>query len=241
MKIVKNKCLILLSWVWQVLHGNPVMAADAFNHMAHFDYDPGTTYLVEASPGVPTDIELGPDEKMQGFALGDTVQWMVEELPGHVFVKPLREKLFTAGTLVTNRRVYTLEFRSVPTSGRWVQKVSWGYGGAFRGGGSSGGPMGTWHDPSPEHISSALLNTDYRIEGDSDFRPVRVFDDGRFTWIEVQSPQALPALFMVQGDQEMLVNYLVHGHYFLVQRLMPEILLRLGKNEVRIFNNGYKR
>ncbi len=190
---------------------------------------------------MPTDIELGADEKMQGFALGDTVQWMVEELPGHVFVKPLREGLFTAGTMVTNRRVYTMEFRSVPTSGRWVQRVSWSYGGILRTPGSVSNSVGVWHDPSPEHIPPALLNTDYRIEGEGDFRPVRVFDDGRFTWIEVHSPQALPALFMVQGDQEMLVNYLVHGNYFLVQRLMPEILLRLGQSEVRIFNNGYKR
>ncbi len=43
MKAVNGKCLICLSWVWQALHGSPAVAADAFNHMAHFDYDPGVS------------------------------------------------------------------------------------------------------------------------------------------------------------------------------------------------------
>ena len=65
---------------------------------------------------------------------------------------------------------------------------------------------------------------------------MRVFDDGRFTWIQVRSPQALPALFMVEEGNAVLVNYVVKGEYFVVQRLMPEMLLKLGNTEVRVIN-----
>jgi type IV secretion system protein TrbG len=65
-----------------------------------FRYDANNTYTILAMPGMPTDIQISADEKMSGFAIGDTVQWVIEELPGHIFIKPLKASLFTAGTLV---------------------------------------------------------------------------------------------------------------------------------------------
>ncbi len=194
--------------------------------VALFRYDPDSTYTLVTLPGVPTDVQLGPEEKITGLALGDTLQWMVEELPGHLFIKPLKPGLFTAGTLVTDRRVYQLQLKSTSPDGPWVQKVSWSAPLTVQGG----------ELPSPAMLDPATLNTRYRIEGDGDFRPARVFDDGRFTWIQVPSPQALPALFMVEEGNAVLVNYVVKGEYFVVQRLMPEVLLKLGNSEVRIVN-----
>lgn len=194
--------------------------------VVQFRYDPDQPYTLVTVPGVPTDVQLGIDEKITGLALGDTVQWMVEELPGHLFVKPLKAGLFTAGTLVTNRRVYQLLLKSTSAEGPWVQKVSWND--------TASAEVGEL--PSPATLDPAKINSRYRIEGEGDFRPVRVFDDGRFTWIQVHSPQALPALFMVEEGNAVLVNYVVKGEYFVVQRLMPEVLLKLGNTEVRVVN-----
>ena len=82
------------------------------NRLVVFRYDANNTYTILTMPGVPTDIQLAPEEKITGFAIGDSVQWLVEELPGHLFVKPLRADLFTAGTIVTERRTYQLTFCS---------------------------------------------------------------------------------------------------------------------------------
>lgn len=194
--------------------------------VAQFHFDPNQAYVLITLPGVPTDVQLAPDEKITGLALGDTVQWMVEELPGHLFIKPLKPGLFTAGTLVTTRRVYQLLLKSTTAEGPWMQKVSW----------DDALPVAGSELPAPASFDPATLNARYRIEGEADFRPVRVFDDGRFTWIQVRSPQALPALFMVEEGNAVLVNYVVKGEYFVVQRLMPEMLLKLGNTEVRVFN-----
>jgi P-type conjugative transfer protein TrbG len=209
------------------------------NHLVVFRYDPNNTFTIYSIPGAPTDIQLGSDEKITGFALGDTVQWLIEELPGHLFVKPLKPDLFTAGTLVTDRRVYQLAFRSLAPHGRWYQKVSWNYpeSGFIRNAGAQGSTASsatTSEIPPVDQLDPAHLNFAYDVLGEADFRPEAVFDDGRFTWLRVRSPQALPALFMVDGEGVRLVNYVIKGEYFVVQRLMPEVLLKLGKTEVRV-------
>lgn len=200
-------------------------------HQVVFRYDKDSAYTILAQPGIPTDLELGADEKVQGLAMGDTVQWMIEELPGHLFIKPIKGDLFTAGTLVTDRRIYQLHFKSSADSGAWYQRVSWSYDDRSR-------PVPTNADlpPDPEHIPANRLNLAYEIEGDGDFRPEQVFDDGRFTYLKMNAPQSLPALFMLTEEGAELVNYRVQGSYFVVQRLMPGILLKLGNREIRVLN-----
>jgi type IV secretion system protein VirB9 len=217
-------------------------ASDA--RMVVFRYDANATFTILTLPGVPTDIQLAPDEKITGLALGDTLQWMVEELPGHLFIKPLKVDLFTAGTLVTDRRVYQLVFKSTSIQGHWVQKVSWINVDTSAGKEASeatSGPSIAVEGLSAEALDPARLNFGYDIEGEGDFRPVTVFDDGRFTWIKERSPQALPALFMVDDGAAVLVNYIIKGEYFVVQRLMHEVLLKLGNAEVRVINRKYAK
>lgn len=189
-------------------------------------YDSETPTEVTTLPGVPTDLQLAPHEQITGLAIGDTIQWRVEELPGHLFIKPLRSGLFTAATLVTNQRVYPLLLRSTDPKGPWQLRVRWTV-------------------PStniiPElGLTPHSLNRHYTIKGQAEFRPHAVFDDGRFTWIDMGQPQVLPALFMVGPDGPQLVNYLLHTHYFVVQRLMPRFLLKLGGTEVSVTNEAYQ-
>jgi Type IV secretory pathway, VirB9 components len=193
-------------------------------------YDAESVTEITTVPGVPTDIELAPEEKITGLALGDTIQWRVEELPGHLFIKPLHTGLFTAATLVTNQRVYPLVLHSTNTTGAWLLRVRWTIPPAI--------PQHS-ANPPPIALIPTPRNRDYTIEGEAEFRPKAVFDDGHFTWIDMGQPQVLPALFMVGPDGPQLINYLLHSPYFVVQRLMPRFLLKLGKTEVTITNRAY--
>ena len=107
--------------------GAPTLAPDGAGHAQRFRYDPEASFAILALPGVPTDLQLAADERVTGFALGDTIQWVIEELPGHVFIKPLKSELFTAGTLVTDRRTYQLTLRSGHPRDEWMQRVTWSY------------------------------------------------------------------------------------------------------------------
>ncbi|MDE3208753.1 MAG: TrbG/VirB9 family P-type conjugative transfer protein, partial [Pseudomonadota bacterium] len=88
-----------------------------------FHYDANRAYTLYTRPGAVTDLELPAGETVQAMALGDSVQWVVEQSPGHVFIKPVRQGLFTSATLVTSRRTYQLILRSLKPEGVWFQRV----------------------------------------------------------------------------------------------------------------------
>src|SRR3546814_15139983 len=86
----------------------------------------------------------------------------------------------------------------------------------------------------PTRCSSDLaLNFRYRLSGDKpDWRPVRVFDDGRQLFVEFADGIAvgdMPPLFATgeKGEAELL-NYRVHGRYIIVDRLFERGELRMG-------------
>jgi type IV secretion system protein VirB9 len=81
-----------------------------------------------------------------------------------------------------------------------------------------------------------MLRFDYEIEGkDYDWKPVRVFDDGQKTFI--QMPKNLrvteaPVLFLLDDDAEpLIVNYRVKGDLYIVDRLLEQAELRVGTSK----------
>jgi type IV secretion system protein VirB9 len=208
-----------------------------------FRYDPNDSYLVLARPGAVTHLALEPGESVVAFALGDTVQWMVQDKGPNVFVKPVRPDVYTSGTLVTNRRTYQLGLRSSPEGGAWYQRVSWTYPAllALEGEGAAVAPAAARGTRDPDGTAIAglrldRLNFDYRVQGHAAFRPSQVLDDGRFTYLQMPAGlQEMPALFVAgsSGAGE-LVNYSVRGRYLVVHRLAERFLLKLGQDEVRV-------
>ena len=83
-------------------------------------------------------------------------------------------------------------------------------------------------------------NWDYSFNGSREIMPLHVFDDGKFTYMELQSNQAVPAIFAVdnRAGRESVVNFRSKGNYIVVQRTAPQFTLRNGKTIVAsIFNN----
>jgi type IV secretion system protein VirB9 len=83
-------------------------------------------------------------------------------------------------------------------------------------------------------VAVEALDFAYRISGDrTPWRPLRVFDDGRQTFIEFPPNVAqseLPPLFIAgaDGHVDQLVNYRVIGRRIVVERLFGRAELRLG-------------
>ncbi|CAH2902104.1 MAG: Outer membrane and periplasm component of type IV secretion of T-DNA complex, has secretin-like domain, VirB9 [uncultured Paraburkholderia sp.] len=88
-------------------------------------------------------------------------------------------------------------------------------------------------------ISLDHANFDYRVEGSAPFAPVTVFDDGRFTYLQFPHHAELPAiLVMDEKGQAEIASFIPLGDdFFEVQQSTTYgLLLRRGKEEVRIFN-----
>ena len=81
------------------------------------------------------------------------------------------------------------------------------------------------------------MNWDYDVQGDAHFRPLQVFDDGRFTMLRMADVSEMPALFLLaeKDGEALLGNYVVRGNYLVLQRLAPHgILLKIGDKEVKV-------
>ncbi|OHC99657.1 MAG: hypothetical protein A2885_04020 [Sphingopyxis sp. RIFCSPHIGHO2_01_FULL_65_24] len=87
--------------------------------------------------------------------------------------------------------------------------------------------------PVAAGLDLAALNFRYRVTGDkAEWRPVRVFDDGRQLFLEFGEGieiGEMPPLFATgdNGEAELL-NYRVHGRYMIVDRLSDRGELRMG-------------
>jgi P-type conjugative transfer protein TrbG len=197
-----------------------------------YDYAPGALYEVYAAPGYLSTILLEPGEVVVTVAAGDTARWMVEETTSGdlaephalLLVKPLRAGIRTNIVLATNRRTYLIEAIAVQGSA-YSARTAWRY------------RDDTAHRNASTFGAIALeeLNFRYRIETvrgrAPSWRPVRVFDDGRRTYVEFPldiATSEAPPLFLRDGDDVALVNYRVAGNRYVVDRLFDVAELRLG-------------
>ena len=96
-----------------------------------------------------------------------------------------------------------------------------------------------------ENILSAyknpqFYNWDYSFHGQARLKPLHVFDDGKFTYVQWNHYQTIPAIFAVNNTsgEESVINYRKVDDYIVIQELAPQFTLREGKHAVAtIFNN----
>jgi type IV secretion system protein TrbG len=211
------------------------------NAIQVYPYTEGALYRLYASPGQVSDIALQPGEDLVSVSAGDTVRWVVGDTRSgagataraHVLVKPISSGIRTNLMIATNRRTYHLELES--TDGGYMAALSWRYPADELAGLTARNERAIAREAGSIERGLTLegLNFDYRLTGDSpDWKPVRVFDDGRQVFIQMPEDIAttdMPPLFLLgaDGDAE-LVNYRVRGNYYVVDRLFRAAELRQG-------------
>ncbi len=213
-------------------------------------------HTVVCSPLRVCDIELEAGEVIQGTPqLGDSVRWTVTaattgegaERREHVIVKPTLAGLETNLIIPTDRRMYHLLL--VSDESGFVSRVAFRYPDteARRLAADLDARAAERRDLTAEFdpLQADNLNFDYRsrvVKGGRRvaFVPVRVFDDGRRTFI--QMPPTLevaetPALFVVGVDgKDQLVNFRVRNGFYIVDRIFEEAALvsAVGRHQERV-------
>jgi type IV secretion system protein VirB9 len=202
-----------------------------------FAYERGALYAIQASPQRITDIALEPGEALLSVSAGDTTRWIVGDArsgagaggQSHVLVKPNAPSLSTNLVIMTDRRVYHVELKSVTSAA--MAAVSWRYPADLVLANNPPPPLAPAPPPQPA-FAPEQLNLRYRIDGDKpDWRPLAAFDDGRQVFIEM--PEAIrkmeaPPLFVIGDEGPELTNYRVVGKYYVVDRLFTKAELKLG-------------
>ena len=197
------------------------------------------------------DVELQPGEQVNSIHLGDTARWTVEPaITGtapyevqHLIIKPLDVGLETSLIVTTNRRTYHFRLRSHRT--QFMPRVSFTY---------PGDAMAKWDALKRREVQKEQarqvntlpetgeylgdLNFDYVVSGSATWKPVRVFNDGTKTIIQMpksMSQTEAPTLLMVRKEgglftkeETVLVNYRVQGDRYIVDTIFDKAILVAG-------------
>lgn len=202
-----------------------------------YDFQDQGVFPLIAMPGRITDVVLEPGEVLTGpVAAGDTDRWMIGDTASgsgatrrvHILVKPIAPALATNLLIMSDRRTYHLELRS--SARTWFSRVGWRY--PTPPVVLVSAPPARLPDPVVPDPAGSVFG--YKLEGDRvAWRPERVFDDGRRTFVafaDTADLTALPPLYDLGEDSKTgeLIDYHVLDRTLVVDRLIDRAELRLG-------------
>lgn len=194
-----------------------------YKYIGHYDYQ--------------SVIEFESDEEIVTVSMGNSMTWQVVPAGNRMFIKPVAQDALTNMTVITNKRTYHFELHAEEASGindpKLVFVLRFIYG---RGAGIS---VSNFIDSVPDPLlEPEKYNFDYLLTGAGAISPIRIFDDGEFTYFEFADKNAeIPAFFLVHGDgSESIINFRTRGNFIVIERVAAQFTLRHGEDVVCVFN-----
>ena len=217
-------------------------------------YNPRDVVKIVAHYGFQTLVQFADGEAIENISIGDSLAWQVSpnERGNLLFLKPIERDAQTNLTIVTQlddaeQRVYVfaLDARSTLRADdpalTWTVKFRYPEVPESLITRSIRRPVNEHPvDGDEQGIDPAGWNFHYSYDGDAGQVPLRIFDNGRFTYFEFDAMTDTPAIFLVDADaNESVVNSVRRGRYFVVQRTGREFALRNGDLVTSIYNEAF--
>ena len=202
------------------------------------------------------DVALQPGEQVNSVNVGDNVRWSIEpaltgsgaEEVQHVIIKPREVGLETSLVVATNRRAYYLRLRSHKT--RYMPQVAFSYheDSAVKFEMLKARQQREIKEKTIPQTSDYLpkLSFEYDVAGHAAWKPVRVYNDGARTVIEMPPSIAqteAPILLIVRKEgglftdaEEVMVNYSLQDRRYIVDTVFEKAVLvaGVGSNQDRV-------
>lgn len=194
-------------------------------------------------------IEFDPSETIASVSLGDSTGWQVVPAENRLFLKPVDEMATTNMTVITDKRIYHFELYGKETKDIRDEEMIFvlkfvypeqGFSAVQQIQGSKG--------PDLTDLSKKY-NFQYELSGPEEIAPIKIFDDGEFTYFQFRNINAdLPAFFSVDNaGNEAIINYRILGDYLVVERVNSRFTLRHGVDKIvcvynqKLLNNSPSR
>ena len=208
-------------------------------------FNPNEIYKFTGHYGYQSVIEFSSEEEIITISIGDSVAWQLQPSGSRLFIKPVEQDALTNMTVITTLHTYHFELHAddvgenITDKGlTFVLRFTYGDSGDYGGFISLGGQLPPPDLTDPE--VRARMNFNYSIVGPDIISPIRIFDDGEFTYFEFRDKNAeIPAFFLVNPlSEESIVNYRTIGDYIVVERVAPRFTLRNGAYVVCVYNEA---
>jgi type IV secretion system protein VirB9 len=218
------------------------------------EYDPNQVVKIYTAPGNPTLIQFEDDERIVDtpsgmIGMGDGKAWSVGPKGSNIMLKPIAKQPDTKLLVVTNKRTYAFDIRSVPdksgidptlivrfeypdSKARLAKAEAARKDAVSRRLEQSGGKDGTIQ----------VRNRNYMMRGDEALAPSQVEDDGRFTYMRFDSTRELPVVYKLLPDgREALTNFHMESDTgtMVLHGTAANFILRYGKAVMAIRNDGF--
>jgi type IV secretion system protein VirB9 len=203
-------------------------------------YSPNEVYQFVGHYGYQSSIEFSEDEKVQTVSIGDSVAWMVNPAENRLFLKPIEQNATTNLTVITDKRTYFFELHAEETSNIRDDEMIFTVRFVYPQNDSAALEFTQFEAMPDIEAYPERYNFNYSVRGADSISPVRIFDDGNFTYFEFRDLNAeLPAIFHVDsaGNEE-LVNFRKRGNYVVVERVSPVFTLRRGPDLMCVYNEA---
>ncbi|NDF13271.1 MAG: P-type conjugative transfer protein VirB9 [Proteobacteria bacterium] len=218
-----------------VYAANPI-ATDS--RVRTYVYGENEVFRVVAKYGFQSNIEFANKEQIETVSVGDSVAWKITPAGQRLFVKALKEGVTTNLTVVTNKRAYQFELTSKFERDEDLIYVVRFYYPELDFDGKKRRPSD--HTFESGALIDAAYNFNYSLNGPSDLAPIKVFDDGQFTFFKFRNNNAVVPGFNAvdpNGSEVPLVSR-TDGEYVIVERVLPQFSLRRGDDVVCVFNDN---
>ena len=205
-------------------------------------YSPNEVYQFIGHYGYQSAIEFEADEQIQTVSIGDSVSWMVNPAGNRLFLKPIDQNALTNMTVITNKRSYLFELHAEETQDIRDREMVFAMRFIYPQADQSQMDFTTFEAFPDIEKEPEKFNFRYTIRGSNVIEPIRIFDNGEFTYFEFRDKNAeIPAFFSVDSDgNEELVNFRKRGNYIVVERVSPRFTLRRGPDILCVYNETMK-
>jgi len=204
-------------------------------------YNPHEIFVYRGFYGYQSSIIFAPGETIETITMGDSTSWQVLPTGNRLFIKPIEGDAETNMLIITNMREYQFILEAAQAidinDPDLVFSVTFIYPGD-----SLGDDLRTFNNISTDSASkNSANNFNYSVSGPDVVAPLKIFDDGEFTFFEFRDVNGtLPAMYSVdKTGLESMVNYKVQGKYVIVEAVYPKMTLRFGDEVVCVYNDSY--
>ena len=210
-------------------------------------YNPNDVFKFTGYYGYQASIELGAAEEVVSISMGDTTSWQIVPAGNRIFIKPIEQEATTNMTLITNKRTYFFELYAEETldirDPGMVFNVKFLYPDEDEEDHIRTFSTSTTTGPDLTHPEK--FNFNYYISGSEEIAPIKIFDDGDFTYLQFRDRNnEIPAIFAVDENlHESMINFRLdpnNSNMVVIEQVFYKLTLRAGKKIVCVFNEAFK-
>ncbi len=206
-------------------------------------YSPNEIYKFTGHYGYQSVIEFGGDEEIMTISIGDSMSWQLKPAGSRLFIKPVEQDAQTNMTVITTKHTYHFELHGEETASISDDELVFVLRFLYLDISQplmSGSVMQESEPDLTDPEVREKLNFNYSIIGPEVISPIRIFDDGEFTFFEFEDINAdVPAFFLVDPlGNESLINFRTMGNYIVVERVAARFTLRSGAYVLCVFNES---